>query len=314
MHPDLSRLSLAPTGAGQASKIQKTDQEIFNEIARLVIRQMQNLDTMERRVDQLLSIMLTSPGLRDAADAKVGELERRMIVKFTQDPASFTKRDRTRNLLETDPVANHALVVYQIKHTLRVLEGLGATKMAQGEILVEVLPQGAQSSIPMAHLHSPAPSVDQRVVELAAEFEDKLLTVTADWYRDADARAAGWEAQLEYEVRQAEEPKEVQAAVELWKALREEEELLTEELRRAYKAKNAAIVDHCGCDALDVATADGLEHIESAHNARCAALEEAGEELEAKMQEVDSDDEVGQIEYYQQKARDRRALEEMALK
>lgn len=274
VHPDLSRLSLAPTGAGQSAQSQRSNAQLLDEIENLTINLMQNLDTMERRVDQLLSIMLTSsPGLRLRAEGKVGELEARIIAKLRQDPAQYTERDRIRKLLEDDewgePITNHAQVVAQIKHTLRVLKGLGAVPTVQGEVLVEASrPYAPQPDPNTTEPPNSLPNVDDRVSPLMAQFEQKLAIVTAAWRLYADERVADWEMQLAVGVRRAATPEELQAAFALWKEMNRAEAPLTEEVRRAYS---------------DVAVAGVVPHVESEHDARRKALDEAFVELEHKM-------------------------------
>ena len=271
--PDLSRLSLAPTGAGESAATSRSDAQILQEIEKLNIKQMQSLENMELRVDQLLSIMVTSPIKRKTAKTYLLELEKRMSFTLKDDAARFTERDRIRRLLENrewgEPITNHALVAAQIKHTLRVLEGLGAVPTVQGEALLEAEkphapPPGWIKEAERVSL----PTVDDRVSPLMAELEQKLADVTAAWRIYANDRALDWEMQLVYEVRTASTPEELQAAFELWKKLRREEGSLTEELRLAYE---------------DVAVEGVVPHVESAHVARDEALGEAFVELEEKM-------------------------------
>ena len=271
--PDLSRLSLAPTGAGESAATPRSDAQILQEIEKLNIKQMQSLENMELRVDQLLSIMVTSPIKRKIAKTKLLELEKRMSLILKNDAARFTERDRIRRLLEDrewdEPIANHALVAAQIKHTLRVLKGLGAVPTVQGEALLEASKPHAPPSRWITDADDVSePTVDDRVSPLMAVLEQKLADVTASWRIYANDRALDWEVQLVYGVGTASTPEELQKAFELWKELRKEEGSLTEELRLAYE---------------DVAVEGVVPHVESAHVARDEALGKAFVELEEKM-------------------------------
>jgi hypothetical protein len=270
---------------------------------------MQSLENMELRVDQLLSIMVTSPIKRETAKTILHELEKRMSFTLKNDTARFTERDRTRRLLEDrewgEPITNHALVAAQIKHTLRVLKGLDAVPTVQGEALLEATDPHAPPPGWITNAeHVSEPTVDDRVSPLMAELEQKLADVTAAWRNYANERALDWEVQLVYGVRTASTPEELQAAFELWKKLRREEGSLTEELRLAYE---------------DGAVEGVVPHVESAHVARDKALGEAFVELEESMralgmtieneeeEEVDSDDLDAVIERVQDRVAMRRA-------
>lgn len=317
-HPDLSRLSLAPTGApkarapGVAFPDLKLDDESFVErMKHKRFSAIKSLEPIEAFVDRLMSIVRTpnSSTLKVEAKNLLDELEREIVKRIAEQAAAYTASDRVQTLLRVNAVVvtDYARVVDQIKHTLRILNGLGALKAAKGHVLVEAEGYVAPSSWAE---QVPASDVDQQVMEVMADFEATLVRVAEDWYRELDTEANQWNAQLESLVESAETREELNAAFTLLNQLYEEEAPLTERLRRAFDAKQDALLQCCSSDALEVSHADGVDALQNAHEARVEALLKASVELEDKMQypaPSDSDDEDAHIVVFQERARHNRA-------
>lgn len=316
--PDLGRLSLAPTGAPKARapgvafpELKLDDEDFVEKMKHKRFPAIQSLQPLEAFADRLMSIVRTpnSSTLKVEAKKLLDELEGELVKRFAGQAAAYTASDRVQTLLRVDAVVvtDYARVIDQIEHTLRILNGLGALKTAEGYVLV-----GAEGYVEPSSLADvvPASDVDQQVVEAMADFEATLVRVAKDWYRKLDTEANQWNAQLESLVESAETREELNAAITRLNQLYEEEAPLTERLRRAFDAKHDALLQCCSRDALEVLHADGVKALQNAHEARVEALLEASVELEDKMQypaPSDSDDEDKRIAAFQGRARKQRA-------
>lgn len=317
LYPDLGRLSLAPTGApkarapGVAFPDLKLDNEEFVEkMKHKRFSAIKSVQQLEAFADRLMSIMRTSSSLslKSEAENLLGDVESEIVKRFAEKAAAYTASDRVQTLLRVDAVVvtDYAHVIDQIKHTLRILNGLGTLKTAEGYVLVQADGHVASSS---SDEHVPASEVDQQVMDAMADFKAKLKSVAEDWYYKLDTEANQWNAQLESLAESAETLKEVSAAITRLRQMYKEEDLLTERLHRAFDAKQDAQGKCCSSDALEVSHEDGVKALESAHNARLEAMLEVSVELELKMKypaPSDSDDEEERIAVFQQRARQKK--------